>query len=89
MSEKVEVRISFVPLQDGGEVIIQSKGDPLHAWRKWYSLEWEFGSELSALGLTDDEAPVAQGKLLSTRRKLKEEATVDPEELLRYGFRLS
>jgi hypothetical protein len=87
MSAKIKVRVSSRPVQDGHEAIVESKTDPLQRWTKWYAFEGEAGTELSLLGLTDDEPPVAQGKILSIRRKLKKEAIVDPEELLRYGFR--
>jgi hypothetical protein len=87
MSATIEVRVSSRPVQGGREAVVESKSDPLQKWTKWYAFEGEGGTELSLLGLTDDEPPVAQGYILSIRRKLKEEASVDPEELLRYGFR--
>lgn len=86
MSAKIEVRVSSRPVQGGHEAIVESKTDPLQRWAKWYSYGGAAGTDLSRLGLTDDEAPVAQGYILSVRRKLKEEATVGPEELLDCGF---
>jgi hypothetical protein len=87
MSKRIEVTVSERPAQGGREIIVQSKSDPVQKWGKWYSDEWAPGSELSLLGLTDDGKPAAHGKLLTISRKLKTEASVDPEEFLRYGFR--
>ena len=66
--------------------IVESRTDPRQRWANRYSHEGAAGTDLSRLGLTDDEAPVARGYILSVRRKLKEEATVNPEELLDRGF---
>lgn len=87
MSKRIEVTVTERPAQGGREIIVQSKSGPVQKWGKWYSDEWTPGSELSLLGFTDDGTPTAHGKLISINRKLKDEATVDPEELLRYGFR--
>jgi hypothetical protein len=87
MSEQIEVIVSELATQDGRQIVLQAKSDPLRRWRKWYSAEWAPGSELSSLGLTDDDPPVARGKTLSIHRKLKAEAMVDGAELERFGFR--
>jgi hypothetical protein len=87
MSKTIEVTVTERPAQGGREIIVQSKSGPMQQWKKWYSDEWAPGSELSLLGLTDDGMPTAQGKRLTINRKLKNEATLDPDELLRYGFR--
>lgn len=88
MGDKIAVRIIDVPLPDGREAMVESKNEPVQRWKKWYPYEGAAGTELSALGLTHDEPPVGQGKILYTRHRLREDATVDPDELIRYGFRL-
>lgn len=86
MCEKIAVRVIDVPLPDGREAIVESKKEPIQRWKKWYPYESAAGTELSALGLTVDKPPVGHGKILHIRRRLKEDAIADPEELIRYGF---
>lgn len=87
MGEKIAVRVINASLPDGLDAIVESKDEPVQRWKKWYPYEGAAGTELSALGLTDDEPPVGQGKILHIRHRLKEDATVDPDDLIRYGFR--
>jgi hypothetical protein len=86
MSVKIEVRVSCLPVQGGYEAIVESKTDPLQRWAKWYAFEGAAATELSLLGLADDEAYFVQGNIPHFPHKVKDEATVDPEELLHYGF---
>jgi hypothetical protein len=62
-----------------------TEGLPL-AWSKWYPTPESASMDGERLGLTErQEFP--NGLIMTVRRRFKAEATIDPDELIRFNFR--
>jgi hypothetical protein len=80
------VTVAIEPSYSGGHAVwVRS---PNQVWWKWYGSRADAGVEATQLGLADrHEAPSSDIRIINVSYEPKNDATADPDELPRFGFR--
>jgi hypothetical protein len=74
------------PSDSGGHAVLVSSSDQV--WWKWYGSRADAGAEATQIGLADrHESPSSDTRFINVQYEPKNDATADPDELLRFGFR--
>lgn len=79
------VTVAIEPSDSGGQAVWVRSGDQI--WWKWYGSRLDACIEAVQLGLANrQEYPSEQRYLPNVRYLAKDEASADPDELVRFGF---
>jgi hypothetical protein len=81
----INVTVAIEPSYGGGYAVWVRSPDKF--WWKWYGSRADAGVEATQLGLADRrESPSSDIRFINVRYEPKDDATTDPNELIRLGF---
>jgi hypothetical protein len=86
MSLHIAVKSTVLEADNNGCFLrVQSKEDLPRAWSKWYPSPEIASIDGERLGLTERQEFLS-GLTMTVRRHFKQEAVIDPDDLIRFNF---
>lgn len=85
----IPVNVTIAASDNGGYAIwVRSIAVPSQVWWKWYEQEGYAYDEAVTLGMATQQPQSMERITVTLRTALKSEASVDPDKLTRFGFKL-